>query len=77
VQSIPLNVEIPEMVRVNEKELRVLLASKLYEMEILSLGQAAKVASLSKRSFIEIIGQYGVSLFAVSVNELQQDIANA
>jgi predicted HTH domain antitoxin len=68
---------MPEMVRINEKELKILLATKLYEMEILSLGQAAKVAGLSKRAFIEIMGQYGVSVFSMSVDELQQDIVNA
>ena len=77
MQSIPLSIEIPEMVRVNEKELKILLATKLYEMEMLSLGQAAKVAGLSKRAFIEVMGLYGVSLFSMSVDELQQDIANA
>jgi len=68
---------MPEMVRVNEKELKILLAIKLYEIEMLSLGQAAKVAGLSKRAFIEVIGKYGVSLFSMSVDELHQDIANA
>ena len=77
MRSIPLSIEIPEMVRVNEKELKILLATKLYEMEMLSLGQAAKVAGLSKRAFIEVMGQYGVSLFSMSVDELQQDITNA
>jgi len=77
MQCIPLSIEMPEMVRVNEKELKILLAIKLYEIEMLSLGQAAKVAGLSKRAFIEVIGQYGVSLFSMSVDELHQDIANA
>ena len=77
MQSIPLSIEMPEMVRVNEKELKILLATKLYEMEMLSLGQAAKVAGLSKRAFIEMMGQYGVSLFTMNVDELQQDITNA
>ena len=77
MQCIPLSIEMPEMVRVNEKELKILLAIKLYEIETLSLGQAAKVAGLSKRAFIEVIGKYGVSLFSMSVDELHQDIANA
>ena len=77
MQSIPLSIEIPDMVRVNEKELKVLLATKLYEVEMLSLGQAAKVAGLSKRAFIEIMGQYGISLFSMSVDELKQDVVNA
>jgi len=77
MQSIPLNVDIPDMVRVSEKELKVMLASKLYETEMLSLGQAAGVAGLSKRTFVEMLGIYGVSLFSMSANEFQQDIANA
>ena len=77
MQSIPLNVYVPDMVRITEKELKIMLASKLYETEVLSLGQAANVAGLSKRTFIENMGQYGVSLFPVSVDELRQDIANA
>ena len=77
MQSIPLSIEMPDMVRVNERELKILLATKLYEMEMLSLGQAAKVAGLSKRAFIEVMGHYGVSLFSLSVDELQQDITNA
>jgi predicted HTH domain antitoxin len=77
MQSIPLSIEMPEMVRITEKELKVLLAAKLYETELLSLGQAAKIAGLSKRAFIEIMGQYGVSLFSMATDELQQDLANA
>ena len=77
MQSIPLSVEVPELVSLNEKQLKILLATKLYEMEFLSLGQAAKVAGLSKRAFIEIMGQYGISLFSMSTDELQQDFANA
>ena len=77
MQSIPLDVSIPDMIRISEKELKIMLASKLYETEVLSLGQAAHVAGLSKRAFIEILGQYGASLFSMSVDELRQDIANA
>jgi len=75
--NIPLNVNIPDMVNISESELKILLASKLYETQKLSLGQAADVATLSKRAFIEILGKYGVSLFSTSPEELIQDIANA
>ena len=77
MQSIPLNINIPDMVNISDGELRILLATKLYETGKLSLGQAADVAGLSKRAFIEILGQYGVSLFSMSVDELRLDIANA
>lgn len=77
MQSIPLNVNIPDMIDLSEKELKLLLASKLYETKTLSLGQAADVAELSKRTFIELLGQNGVSLFPTNTDELRQDITNA
>jgi len=41
------------------------------------LGQAADLAELSKRAFIEILGMYGFSLFSKSEEDLLSDIANA
>ena len=77
MKTIPLNVKIPDMINLNEVELKIMLASKLYEIKKLSLGQAADVAGLSKKAFTEILGQYEVSLFNLSANELEEDISNA
>ncbi len=41
------------------------------------LGQAADLARLSKRAFIEIMGMYGFSLFSKSEEDLLSDIAYA
>ena len=75
MKSITLN--IPERLNYATFDYSVYLAAKLYEDGILSTGQAADVAQLSKRTFIEIMGKYGVSVFPVSVNDLMKDIANA
>lgn len=77
MKNIPLNISVPDMINLTENDLKIMLASKLYETKELSLGQAADVAGLSKRAFAEILGQYGVSLFSVNADELRQDIANA
>jgi predicted HTH domain antitoxin len=77
MRTVQLNIELPSLVHVTEFELKALLASKLYEREALSLGQAAKVAGLSKRAFIEILGNYDVSLFSESEEDIRADIANA
>ena len=77
MRSIPLSVNIPDTESISETELKLLLATKLYETGRLSLGQAADVANLTKRTFIEILGRFDVSLFSASADELQQDIANA
>lgn len=72
-----LQLNIPDSVDLRDQELSIIIAAKLYEDAKLSSGQAAKVAGLSKRAFIEIIGKYGVSVFSNSVNDLHTDIANA
>jgi predicted HTH domain antitoxin len=77
MRTIQLNIELPNMVNATEFELKTLLASKLYEKKELSLGQAARVAGLSKRAFIEILGNYQVSLFSENEADLRSDIANA
>lgn len=55
----------------------MLLASKLYEQGKLSSGQAAELAGYSKRTFIELLGKYEVSIFNYDEKELEKDILNA
>ena len=68
---------IPEELNFAAFDYSVYLATKLYENGIMFAGQAADVAQLSKRAFIEIMGKYGVSVFNTNVNDLMKDIANA
>lgn len=72
-----ITLTLPEMVDIDEKEVRTMLAAKFYEQGKLSLGQAAELAGYSKRTFMDILGDYDVSLFNFSEQELDNDIANA
>ncbi|MDQ3635708.1 MAG: UPF0175 family protein [Aridibacter sp.] len=72
-----LTINLPSTVEIDEKELLILLATKLYENGKLSLGQAAKLAGFSKRAFTEILGNYGVSVFNYSADDLDKDLENA
>jgi len=72
-----IHLSIPDSVDKNDNELVMLIASKLYEDGTLSSGQAADLAGLSKRTFIELLGKYGVSVFSTSIDDLESDIANA
>ncbi len=72
-----IHINIPDNVDVNDLDLAMIVASKLYEDGKLSSGQAAEVAGLSKRTFIELLGKYGVSVFNNEVQDLNTDIANA
>ena len=72
-----LTIQLPPQLNTNTFDVRIYLAAKLYEDAILSSGQAAEMAGISKKTFIELLGRYGVSVFAESVNDLKSDIANA
>ncbi|MFW6246070.1 MAG: UPF0175 family protein [Tangfeifania sp.] len=69
--------EIPDNIDLDDREAKMMLASKLFEKGKLSLGQAAQMVRLSKRTFMEILGDYDVSVFNYPVSELENDIRNA
>ncbi|MEQ1584668.1 MAG: UPF0175 family protein [Cyclobacteriaceae bacterium] len=72
-----ITINIPDTVDFDDKEARMTIASRLYEKGKLSLGQAAELVGLSKISFMEILGAYGVSVFNHSSSDLDRDIENA
>ncbi|CAD5926322.1 hypothetical protein NO976_01029 [Planktothrix agardhii] len=72
-----LQLNFPNTIEQSDDELRLLIAAKLYENGTLTSGQAAELAGLSKREFIQVIGNYNVSVFSTLVEDLESDIANA
>ncbi|TAH02514.1 MAG: UPF0175 family protein [Sphingobacteriales bacterium] len=72
-----LTLNIPDSVEVDNKDLAMLVSSQLYEQGKLSLGQAAEVAGLTKRTFAELLGSYNVSIFNFPATDLSSDVANA
>jgi predicted HTH domain antitoxin len=75
MRTITLN--MPDSFNMENREVAMLLASRLYEEGKLSLGQAADVAGLSKRTFAELLGSYNVSIFNFPPSDLSRDVANA
>jgi predicted HTH domain antitoxin len=72
-----LTVNIPDSLDVDNRELAMLVSTRLYEQGKLSLGQAAEVAGLTKRTFAELLGSYNVSIFNFPAPDLKRDVANA
>jgi predicted HTH domain antitoxin len=72
-----ITINIPEMTDIDSRELSLIVATQLYESGKLSLGQAAEVAGLSKRTFAELLSGYNVSIFNFPASDLKRDIANA
>lgn len=65
-----LTLKIPDSV--DEIDVKMQLAAHLFEKGILSSGQAADLAGISKREFIENVGKYGVSIFGESIEDIDQ-----
>lgn len=72
-----LQITLPDNVDLTQQEALTALAAQLYEMGKLSLGQAAELAGYSKSTFMELLANYGVSVFNYPPGELDNDIANA
>ena len=72
-----LTINIPDALDFDNKDLTMILASRLYEQGKLTLGQAAEMANLSKRTFAELLGEYNVSIFNYPASDISRDVANA
>ena len=70
--TVELKLDLPS--NLTEEEARTFLAIKLYEIERLSLGQAAKLAGYSKRAFIEILGKHKIPIFNYSPEDLREEL---
>mgnify|MGYP006255124739 FL=1 len=71
-----VTINIPESAEVNAFEIQMIVATKLFETGKLSSGQAAEMLGLSKRTFIELLGKYDVSVFGYDFEELEKDLKN-
>jgi predicted HTH domain antitoxin len=67
-----LRIDLPESL--SQEEAKTLLAVKSFEVGKLTLGQAARMAELSKRAFCEILGRYKVPVFNYSPEELRREL---
>jgi predicted HTH domain antitoxin len=69
-----VTIKIPGTVQITPFELVMQVAAQLYERGVLSAGQAADLAGVSKRTFIELLGQYNVSVFGYqSLAEIEDE----
>jgi hypothetical protein len=69
--------ELPEKPELKNLNVTQYLVSKMYQDGLLSAGQAAQLAEISKEEFLEQLGSFGVSVFSESVNDFLSDVKNA
>jgi predicted HTH domain antitoxin len=75
MSSVTLN--IPDTLNLDDKEIKMLLASGLYERGKITLGQGAELVGTTKRAFMEMLGKYKVSVFNFPPSEIASDAKNA
>ncbi|MBC8253918.1 MAG: UPF0175 family protein [Ardenticatenia bacterium] len=60
-----------------EAEARLLLAVKMFETGKLSTGLAARLAGVPRITFMFLMGQYGLSPFGETADEIEEDLDHA
>jgi predicted HTH domain antitoxin len=71
-----VTLKLPDNIDLNEKEISIMLAAKLYDLGKMSLGQAANLVDLNKAAFMNELGKYNVSVFGETLEELEQELKN-
>jgi len=60
-----------------EREAKLAMAVKLFELKRLSSGLAAQLAGVSRVTFLLSLHLYGVCMIDLELEELEMDLANA
>jgi len=76
-RKIVVEIELPDWVRLPrgevERRVKVELALRLYQKGIISMGQARRLAGLSKWDFLELLAKEKIPL-SYDVEELEKDL---
>lgn len=60
-----------------ERDAKMAMAAKLFEMKRLSSGMAAQLVGIDRVSFLLNLHRYGVAMIDLEETELQADLENA
>lgn len=69
-----ITLEVPDSLAEYQNDTIRFIAAKLYESGKLSLGQAANMARLTKRTFADLLSDYGVSFINYSSSDLKDEL---
>lgn len=68
-----ITLQVPDSLGEQQYDTIRFIAAKLYESGKLSLGQAAEMVGLTKRTFAELLPDYDVELLNYPVSEMLSD----
>ena len=71
-----ISITFPEL-NISKEEIKVLLAIKLFEEGIVSLGKASEIAGYSEKAFTEILLHRGIAPVKYEDLNLDKELNNA
>jgi predicted HTH domain antitoxin len=71
-----ISVNLPEM-NIKEDEVKILLAIKLLEDGLVSLGKAAEIAGYTEKAFVEILIHRGIPPVKYTNLDIDKELENA
>lgn len=71
-----VTVTLPEL-NIKEDELKILLATKLFEEGVVSLGKASEIAGYSEKAFAEVLMHKGIAPIKYRTTDLNKELSNA
>lgn len=81
ILEIPYADNLPDVVQLSrsefERDLKMALASKLFELGRVSSGQAANLAGVSRLEFLRELHRFKVNALSWDVDEMTQEIEHA
>ena len=72
-----ITLKVPDDIRRKDWEISMMLAARLYADGDVSAAQGAEMVGVSRQTFVELLGKYGVSYFSESIEDLESDVRNA
>ena len=71
-----ISVTLPE-INISEEDLKVLLAVKLLDEGLVSLGKASEIAGYSEKAFVEVLLHKGIAPVKYQNLNLDKELSNA
>lgn len=72
-----IHIDIPDSVAISDLEVKMTVAAKLFDQGLITSGQGAAIVGVSKQTFIELLGKYGVSIFQYDIEDILKDVGNS
>jgi predicted HTH domain antitoxin len=75
--KIEVNLPVNSCNDFTEHQIKIILASALYDKGVTTLGYAAESVGFGKRELIEEMGEYGVPVVKMTADEVKMTVDNA